>query len=238
MSLASISSPWYGKCHAHFIIQSIFIILTHFNLKYHSVQSLDHWSKWKDSWKRDLPLSLLLGHQPRTSLKLNTDYCLCEAKNTEPWHYLNVYLGQICSSSGLQGQLCQFVQFLAGGDPSSLSVLQEHLSRIWAANISVVFPTAWRSFCNPGHWIALSVFHTLPQICLYTSIKKSMLIPCCFFITCVHPTLWARPWEMNPAVDSTSDFFNEFSLGLCFLAGWPPFLTGLNKGPKMHWEPM
>lgn len=55
----------------------------------------------------------------------------------------------------------------------------------------------------------------------------------CFFITCVHPTLWARPWEMNPTVDSTCDLFYEFSLWLCFLKAQPAFLTGLNKDPKI-----
>lgn len=79
----------------------------------------------------------------------------------------------------------------------------------------------------------LSTFHTLPQIYLYTSTTKSMLITCCFFITCVYPMLWARPWEMNPAVDSISDLFYELSLWICFLTGRPTFLTGLNKDPKI-----
>lgn len=79
----------------------------------------------------------------------------------------------------------------------------------------------------------LSIFHTLPRICLYASTKKSMLIPRCFFIAYAHPMLWARPWEMNPAVDSTSDLFYELSLWLCFLTGQTVFISGLNKGPKI-----
>lgn len=46
-----------------------------------------------------------------------------EAKNSRPWHHLNV-IDKFCSGSGLQGQLCQFMQFLAGRDHSSLFEVQ------------------------------------------------------------------------------------------------------------------
>lgn len=112
------------------------------------------------------------------------------------------------------------------------TILQEHLGGIWAANISVVFPAAWRLLFNAGHWTELSVPDTLPQICLHRSSKKSVLIPHYFFISDVHPILLATPWETNPAVYSTSDLFYEFCLQLCFLTGESEFLTGLNKDPK------
>lgn len=47
---------------------------------------------------------------------------------------------------------------------------QLYLSCQYISDVSA----AQRSFCNPGCWIVLSTFHTLPQICLYTSAKKSV----------------------------------------------------------------